>query len=73
MDGKFVKERSHRPHALMVDVDVDPALAMRELIASEKYTVAVTHKLCDARRQRCSNPTSCCSICDCPTATAWTC
>jgi len=28
-DGKFMRESSHRPHALMVDVDVDSALAMR--------------------------------------------
>lgn len=39
------------PHALVVDDDVDSAMTMRELIAGEKFTVAVAHNLRDARRQ----------------------
>ncbi len=39
------------PHALVVDDDVDSAMTMRELVAGEKFTVAVAHTLRDARRQ----------------------
>ncbi|WP_425261977.1 sigma-54-dependent transcriptional regulator [Rubrivivax sp. RP6-9] len=39
------------PHALVVDDDVDAAGLLRELIASEKFTVAVAHNMRDARRQ----------------------
>ena len=39
------------PHALVVDDDHDSAASMRELIAGEKFTVAVAHNLRDARRQ----------------------
>ena len=39
------------PHALVVDDDVDSAASMRDLIASERFTVAVAHTLRDARRQ----------------------
>ena len=39
------------PHALVVDDDVDSATTMRELIAGERFTVAMAHNLRDARRQ----------------------
>lgn len=39
------------PHALVVDDDHDSATSLRELIASEQFTVAVAHTLRDARRQ----------------------
>ncbi len=39
------------PHALVVDDDIDSAQSLRELIAGEKFTVAVAHNLRDARRQ----------------------
>ncbi len=39
------------PHALVVDDDIDSATSMRELIASEQFTVAIAHNLRDARRQ----------------------
>jgi DNA-binding NtrC family response regulator len=39
------------PHALVVDDDHDSAASLRDLIASEKFTVAVAHTLRDARRQ----------------------
>ena len=39
------------PHALVVDDDVDSANSLRDLIASESFTVAVAHNLRDARRQ----------------------
>jgi len=39
------------PHALVVDDDVNSAASMRDLIASERFTVAVAHTLRDARRQ----------------------
>jgi DNA-binding NtrC family response regulator len=39
------------PHALIVDDDIDSAVSLRELIASERFTVAVAHNLRDARRQ----------------------
>lgn len=39
------------PHALVVDDDVDSAATLRDLIASEHFTVAVAHTLRDARRQ----------------------
>ncbi len=39
------------PHALVVDDDHDAAASLRDLIAGEKFTVAVAHTLRDARRQ----------------------
>ncbi len=39
------------PHALVVDDDNDSATTMRELIAGERFTVAVAQNLRDARRQ----------------------
>ena len=39
------------PHALVVDDDAASAASLRELIASERFTVAVAHNLRDARRQ----------------------
>ena len=39
------------PHALVVDDDIDSAASLRELIAGERFTVAVAHNLRDARRQ----------------------
>ncbi len=39
------------PHALIVDDDLDAANAMRDLVAGEKFTVAVAHSLRDAKRQ----------------------
>jgi DNA-binding NtrC family response regulator len=39
------------PHALIVDDDVDSAATLRELVAGERFTVAVAHNLRDARRQ----------------------
>ncbi|MGC4079992.1 MAG: sigma-54 dependent transcriptional regulator [Rubrivivax sp.] len=38
-------------HALIVDDDVDSATTLRELVAGERFTVAVAHTLRDARRQ----------------------
>jgi len=37
-------------HALIVDDDVDSATTLRELVAGERFTVAVAHTLRDARR-----------------------
>jgi len=55
MDGKFLRESSRPPYAATVDDDIDLALAvsgpMRQLIEREKFTVAITHKLCHACRQ----------------------
>ncbi len=39
------------PHALVVDDDIDAATTMRDLIAGEKFTVAIAGNLRDARRQ----------------------
>ena len=39
------------PHALVVDDDIDSATTMRDLIAGERFTVAMAHNLLDARRQ----------------------
>lgn len=39
------------PHALVVDDDMDSATSMRDLIASEHFTVALAHNLRDARKQ----------------------
>ncbi len=39
------------PHALVVDDDIDAAASLRELIAGERFTVALAHNLRDARRQ----------------------
>jgi two-component system, NtrC family, response regulator AtoC len=39
------------PHALVVDDDADSAASLRDLIAGERFTVAVAHNLRDARRQ----------------------
>jgi DNA-binding NtrC family response regulator len=39
------------PHALVVDDDLDSAHSLRDLIASEHFTVAVAGNLRDARRQ----------------------
>ena len=39
------------PHALVVDDDHDSAASLRDLIAGERFTVAVAHNLRDARRQ----------------------
>ncbi len=39
------------PHALIVEDDIDSANSMRDLIAGEHFTVAVSHNLRDARRQ----------------------
>ena len=39
------------PHALVVDDDAASAASLRDLIASERFTVAVAHSLRDARRQ----------------------
>ncbi|MBZ8140117.1 sigma-54-dependent Fis family transcriptional regulator [Rubrivivax gelatinosus] len=38
-------------HALIVDDDVDSATTLRELVAGDRFTVAVAHTLRDARRQ----------------------
>lgn len=38
-------------HALIVDDDLDSAMTLRELVAGERFTVAVAHTLRDARRQ----------------------
>ena len=38
-------------HALIVDDDADSASTLRELVAGERFTVAVAHTLRDARRQ----------------------
>jgi len=55
MDGKFLRESSRPPYAATVDDDADLALAvsgpMRQLIEREKFTVAITHKPCNACRQ----------------------
>ena len=39
------------PHALVVDDDMDSATSMRDLVASEHFTVALAHNLRDARKQ----------------------
>ncbi len=38
-------------HALIVDDDVDSATTLKELVAGERFTVALAHNLRDARRQ----------------------
>jgi DNA-binding NtrC family response regulator len=38
-------------HALIVDDDVDSADTLRELVAAERFSVAVAHNLRDARKQ----------------------
>lgn len=38
-------------HVLIVDDDIDSATTMRELVGSERFSVAVAHTLRDARKQ----------------------
>jgi len=50
------REEPPLTHVLIVDDDVDSATTLRDLVALEKFSVAVAHTLRDARRQIAMQP-----------------